>query len=173
MPAIVAQKFFPLIFSVFLFLLSINLIGIIPYSFTITSHIIATFSFSLFIMLGIAIITIKRHKFNSACLFMPNGTVVLLGLLLIPIEIISYVFKPVSLAIRLFANMMAGHTLLKVIASFAYTLMKSSGLLFLLHFVPLLLLLPLFILEFAVAVIQAYVFCILLCIYLNEAYSLH
>lgn len=167
------QRFFPLIFSVFLFILSANLIGLIPYSFTITSHIIVTFAFSLFLMIGIVIICIRKHKERFFGLFIPTGTELALAFLLGPIELISFIFKPLSLSIRLFANMMAGHTLLKVIASFAYTLMKCSGFLFILHFVPLLLLLPLFALELAVAVIQAYVFCILICIYLNEAEHLH
>ena len=93
--------------------------------------------------------------------------------LLVPIELISYVFKPVSLSIRLFANMMAGHTLLKVIAGFAWTLAACSGILFLIHYVPLLILLPLFGLELGVALIQSSVFVILICIYLNDALNLH
>ncbi|MEY4050709.1 MAG: synthase subunit 6 [Bacteroidota bacterium] len=106
-------------------------------------------------------------------LFLPPGTSIVLAFLLVPIELISYVFKPVSLSIRLFANMMAGHTLLKVIAGFACTLMANSGILFLLHYVPLLILIPLFGLELGVALIQSFVFSILICIYLNDSINLH
>ena len=104
---------------------------------------------------------------------LPPGTSVALSFLLVPIELISFVFKPISLSIRLFANMMAGHTLLKVIAGFGYTLMSASGSLFLLHIFPLLLLVPLFFLELGVAIIQSFVFSILICIYINDALNLH
>jgi len=93
--------------------------------------------------------------------------------LLTPIEVISFLFKPISLAIRLFANMMAGHTLLKVIAGFSFTLVNKSGVLFILHLIPLFLLIPLYGLELAVAFIQAFVFTILVCIYINEGLNLH
>lgn len=161
--------FFPLIF----FLLSLNLIGLVPYSFTLTSHLIITFSLSLAVFIGINIICIKKYGIKFFCLFFPSGTSFILALLLVPIELISYVFKPVSLSIRLFANMMAGHTLLKVIAGFAFTLMSKTGILFFLHFIPLLILIPLFGLELGVALIQSFVFSILICIYLNDSINLH
>ena len=113
------------------------------------------------------------HGVHFFELFLPGGTPVLLALILVPVEVISYIFKPISLSIRLFANMMAGHTLLKVISWFAFALMNYSGALFVLHMVPLVLLVPLFALEFAVALIQALVFSILISIYLNEAVKLH
>jgi len=106
-------------------------------------------------------------------LFFPAGTSFTLAFLLVPLELISYIFKPLSLAIRLFCNMMAGHTLLKVIAGFAWTLMSFSGFLFLMHYIPILILIPLFGLEFGVALIQAFVFSFLTCIYLNDALNLH
>jgi len=106
-------------------------------------------------------------------LFLPSGTSLALSFLLVPIELISYIFKPISLSIRLFANMMAGHTLLKVIAGFAYTMMVLSGILFFVHYVPLLILIPLFLLELGVSLIQAFVFSVLVCIYLNDAINLH
>lgn len=165
--------FFPLVFSVFLFLLSLNLVGLIPYSFTLTSHLIVTFSLSLALFIGINIICIREHGTKFFSLFLPSNTSVILALLLVPIELISYVFKPVSLSIRLFANMMAGHTLLKVIAGFAFTLMANVGILFLLHYIPLLILIPLFGLELGVALIQSFVYSILLSIYLNDALNLH
>lgn len=168
-----AQYFFPLVFSIFLLLLSLNLIGLVPYSFTLTSHLIVTLSLSLGIFIGINIICVRTHGMHFFSLFLPSGTSVVLAFLLVPIELISYVFKPISLSIRLFANMMAGHTLLKVIAGFAFTLMGNVGILFLIHYVPLLILIPLFALELGVALIQSFVFSILICIYLNDAINLH
>jgi ATP synthase subunit 6 len=97
----------------------------------------------------------------------------MLAFLLVPVELISYIFKPLSLAIRLFCNMMAGHTLLKVFAGFAWSLSGTTGVLFLMHYVPLLILIPLFGLELGVALIQAFVFSLLTCIYLNDALNLH
>ena len=167
------QFFFPLVFSIFFYVASLNLIGLVPYSFTLTSHLIVTFALSIAIFLGINIICIRIHGLEFFSLFFPAGTSLLLGLLLVPIEIISYVFRPISLGIRLFANMMAGHTLLKVIAGFAWSLMGCTGILFLMHYVPLLILLPLFGLELAVGLIQAFVFSVLTCIYLNDAVNLH
>ena len=167
------QFFFPLVFSIFFLLLSINLIGLIPYSFTLTSHLIVTLSLSLAIFIGINIICIRTHGINFFSLFLPSGTSVPLALLLVPIELISYIFKPVSLSIRLFANMMAGHTLLKVIAGFAFTLMGNFGILFLLHYVPLFILIPLYGLELGVALIQSFVYSVLICIYLNDSINLH
>jgi ATP synthase subunit 6 len=167
------QKFVPFVFSLFILILSLNLIGLVPYSFTLTSHLIVTLALSLAIFIGINIICIRIHGLHFFALFLPPGTSIALAFLLVPIELISYVFKPVSLSIRLFANMMAGHTLLKVIAGFACTLMANSGILFLLHYVPLLILIPLFGLELGVALIQSFVFSILICIYLNDSINLH
>lgn len=113
------RKFFPIVFSIFSYVLFLNLIGLIPYSFTLTSHIIVTFALALFIFIAINIICIRLHGLEFFSLFLPGGTSFILALLLVPIEVISFVFKPISLSIRLFANMMAGHTLLKVIAGFA------------------------------------------------------
>lgn len=167
------QFFFPLVFSIFLFILSLNLIGLIPYSFTLTSHLIVTLSISLSVFIGINIVCMKLHGVKMFSLFLPAGTSITLAFLLVPIELISYIFKPISLSIRLFANMMAGHTLLKVIAGFAYTLMGCAGFVFFLHYVPLLILIPLFGLELGVALIQSFVFSILICIYLNDSINLH
>lgn len=168
-----ASLFFALVFSIFFMLLSLNVIGLIPFSFTLTSHLIVTLGISLSIFIGINIICVRIHGVNFFSLFLPSGTSVALAFLLVPIEIISYVFKPISLAIRLFANMMAGHTLLKVIAGFGFTLMSKTGVLFLMHYIPLLILIPLFGLELGVALIQSFVFSVLICIYLNDAVSLH
>jgi len=167
------QFFFPLVFTLFFFIVSMNLIGLVPYSFTVTSHFIATLALSLCIFIGINIICIKSHKLNFFSLFLPSGTSLALAFLLVPIELISYIFKPLSLAIRLFCNMMAGHTLLKVFAGFAWSLMSFSGILFIMHYIPLIIIVPLFGLELGVAVIQAFVFSLLTCIYLNDAVNLH
>ena len=114
---------------------------------------------------------ITKLKFFS--LFLPAGTSFFLAFLLVPVEFISYVFKPISLAVRLFCNMMAGHTLLKVFAGFAWNLISLSGGSYFLYIIPIFILIPLFFLELGVALIQAYVFSLLTCIYLNDAINLH
>mmetsp|Transcript_22920 Transcript_22920/g.29930 ORF Transcript_22920/g.29930 Transcript_22920/m.29930 type:complete len:254 (+) Transcript_22920:12-773(+) len=167
------QKYFPFIFTLFVFILISNLIGLVPYSFTITSHLILTFGLALMVFIGISGVCVQEHGIHMLSLFLPSGTSLGLAFLLVPIELVSYVFKPVSLAVRLFANMMAGHTLLKVIAGFAWSMMTAGGILFIAHFVPLVVLVILVGLELGVAVIQAYVFTILTCIYLNDAINLH
>jgi len=167
------QKFFPLLFTIFIFILGLNSIGLVPYTFTLTSHLIVTLALSLALFIGINIVCISLHSFNFFSLFFPSGSSVVLGLLLVPIEVISYIFKPISLSVRLFANMMAGHTLLKVIVGFAWNLMACSGILFLISVFPLIILLPLFGLELGVALIQGFVFTILICIYLNDSINLH
>lgn len=168
-----AQSFFPLIFCLFFFVACMNLIGLIPYSFTVSSHFIVTLAISLSIFIGINIICVKIHKLEFFSLFLPSGTPLILAFLLVPVELVLYIFRPLSLAIRLFCNMMAGHTLLKIFAGFAWSLMSFSGILFFLHYVPLFTLLPLFGLELGVALIQAFVFSLLTCIYLNDAINLH
>jgi len=167
------QLFFPLIFVIFFFIVFANLIGLVPYSFTVTSHFLVTLALSLSIFIGMNIICVKTHKLEFFSLFLPSGTSVALSFLLVPVELISYIFKPLSLAIRLFCNMMAGHTLLKVFAGFSWSLMSFTGVIFTMHYLPLIILVPLFGLEFGVAVIQAFVFSLLTCIYLNDAINLH
>lgn len=168
------KALFPYIFVLFFFILTLNIIGLVPYSFTVTSHLIVTFSIALFTFIGVNIICYKKHGINMLTLFLPPGASLSLALLLIPIEFVSYLFRPISLSVRLFANMMAGHTLLKVIAGFAWTmLLAGTPVMLLLHFVPLGLLVLLMGLELGVALIQAYVFTILTCIYLNDAINLH
>lgn len=167
------EKYFPFIFVLFLFVVLTNLIGLVPYSLTLTSHLIVTFSLAMIVFLSVNIAGARVHGLKMFSLFLPAGTTFPLSLLLVPIEFVSYMFKPISLSVRLFANLMAGHTLLKVIAGFGWSLMGCSGLLFLAHYVPIAVLFPLFGLELAVALIQAYVFSILSCIYLNDALNLH
>ena len=113
------QKFFPLIYSLFIYIFLMNIQGLFPYNFTVTSHIICTFALSFSLFIGINLYCIYLHGIKFFSLFLPAGTSFFLALLLVPIEIVSFIFKPISLAIRLFANMMAGHALIKVIVGFA------------------------------------------------------
>jgi len=170
-----AHQFFPMLCTLFSFVLLLNLIGLVPYSFTLTSHLILTFTLSISIFIGINIMAVKAHGLQFFGLFLPAGTSVSLSFLLVPIELVSYFFKPISLGIRLFANMMAGHTLLKVIAGFCATMVSTGAIpLILLHFVPLLILVPLYALELGVALIQSFVFVVLVCIYLQDSlYAKH
>jgi len=167
------QLHFPLFFALFFFVICANVIGLIPYSFTLTSHIIVTFSLGLFFFIGVNIICIQKHGVKLFSLFLPAGTCLISGLLIVPIELISFVFKPISLSIRLFANMMAGHTLLKIIAGFAWNLMGATGIAFFVHYVPLLAIIVLFGLELGVSLIQACVFTLLCTMYLSDAIKLH
>ena len=161
------QKFFPFIFTLFTFILFGNLLGMLPYSFTFTSHIIVTFALAMFIFLFITLIGIFMHGFKFFGLFVPKGVPMLMLPLMIPIEIISYLSRPISLSVRLFANMMAGHTMLKVFGGFVISLGIVGG------WLPLTFSVALTGLEILVAFLQAYVFAILTCIYLNDALNLH
>lgn len=161
-----AQRYFPFIFSLFTFILACNLLGMIPYSFTVTSHIAVTFAMSAFVFIGVTIIGFARHGLGYTKLFAPEGASPILLVILIPIEIISYFIRPISLSVRLFANMMAGHTMLKVFAGFVISLGMAG-------IVPLAFMVALTGLEVIVAILQAYIFSILACIYLNDAIHLH
>nr|AHX02514.1 ATP synthase F0 subunit 6 [Schimmelmannia schousboei] len=167
------ESYFPFIFTLHLFLLFCNLIGMIPYSFTVTSHIIFTFGLALSIFIGINIIGFQVHGLKFFALFLPRGVPLPIVPLLITIEFLSYIVKVFTLSIRLFANMTSGHTLLKIIASFAWTMLSAGGLLAFFHVIPLGLLLALIGLELAIAGLQAYVFTLLTCIYLNDVLELH
>lgn len=167
------EKYFPFISILFSFIILVNLIGLVPYSFTVTSHLIITFTMSLSIFIGVNIICIKRYKLHMLSLFLPSNTSFGLALLLVPIEFVSYIFKPISLGVRLFANLMAGHTLLKVIIGFSWVMLILENIISVFHIIPLLVIVLLFGLELGVALIQAYVFTILTCIYLNDSVNLH
>jgi ATP synthase subunit 6 len=160
------EKYFPFVGLIFNFIVLVNLVGLIPYSFTVTSHLIITFSLSLSIFIGVNIICVKLYKLHMLSSF---G----LSLLLVPIEFVSYIFKPISLGVRLFANLMAGHTLLKVIIGFSWSMLILENFMSYFHVIPLFLIVILFGLELGVALIQAYVFTILTCIYLNDSINLH
>ena len=163
-----SEKYFPVISVLFNFILFSNLIGLIPYSFTTTSHLFVAFTLSFSVFIGISIITFQKHKLKIFSLFLPANTSFFLALLLVPIEFISHLSKPISLGVRLFINLMAGHTLLKVIVGFSWSMLllesfTSVGLL-----IPLLILVLLFGLELGVALIQTYVFITLTCIYIQD-----
>lgn len=160
------RKYFPFIFSLFMFILVGNLLGMIPYSFTFTSHIIVTFAMAMVVFVGTTLIGFIKHGFGFLKFFLPHGTPMYLAPLLVPIEVLSYLTRPVSLALRLFANMTAGHTLLKVFGGFV----AGLGII---GVVPLLAVIAITGLEFLIAFLQAYVFAILSCIYLNDALHMH
>lgn len=166
-------KYTPIIFGTFMFILFCNLLGMIPYSFTVTSHIIITFGLALSIFIGIQIVAWTHHGIHFFSFFLPKGAPLALAPFLVMIELISYVFRVFSLAIRLFANMMSGHTLLKILAGFAWTMLSLGGFLYAASLVPLLIIFALTGLEIAIAFLQAYVFTVLVCIYLNDAIHLH
>lgn len=165
--------YFPMLFTIFLFLFSCNLLGMIPYSFTVTSHIIVTFGLALMAFFAINVVAIQTHGFHFLSFFLPSGAPLALAPLLVIIELVSYSFRVVSLSLRLFANMMSGHCLLKILAGFGWTMLSAGGLLTVIHVLPLIVIIAIVGLELAIAFLQAYVFTVLLCIYLNDAISLH
>lgn len=160
------MKYFPFVFSVFCFILFGNLLGMIPYMFTFTSHIVVTFTLAMVVILFVTILGLIKHGVKFFSLFLPSGVPMVMAPFLAPIEIISYLSRPVSLAIRLFANMMAGHTMMKVFAGFA-VMLGTWG------FMPVLINVALTGLEIFIAALQAYVFAILTCVYMNDAVNLH
>nr|YP_010316742.1 ATP synthase F0 subunit 6 [Batrachospermum sp.]UNB13395.1 ATP synthase F0 subunit 6 [Batrachospermum sp.] len=167
------EPYFPFIFVLHLLLLTCNLIGMVPYSFTVTSHIVFTFGLALSIFIGVNIIGIQTHGVKFFSLFLPRGVPLVIVPLLVTIEFVSYIIKVFTLSIRLFANMTSGHTLLKIIAGFAWTMLSAGGLLAFFHIIPLGLLLALIGLELGIAALQAYVFTLLTCIYLNDVLEMH
>ena len=162
-----AKPYFSFIFSLFIFVLFCNMVGMLPYSFTVTSHIIVTLAFAMFIFIGVTILGFVIHGFKYLKIFVPSGVPMVLLPIIMIIEIISYLSRPVSLSVRLFANMMAGHTMLKVFGGFVISLGLVAG------WLPLTFSVALTGLEILVAFLQAYVFAILTCIYLNDALNLH
>lgn len=160
------KEFFPFIFTIFMLVLLGNLLGLVPYSFTFTSHIAVTFTLALMVFFTVTAVGFIKHGTHFFSFFMPHGAPMWLAPILIPIEVISYLSRPFSLGIRLFANMMAGHILLKVLAYISIAL----GVL---GIVPTIFNVALIGLELMVAVLQAYVFTILSCVYLKDALELH
>jgi len=160
------RRYFPIVFTLFMFILVGNLLGMVPYSFTFTSHIIVTFALAAMVFIGVTILGFAKHGMHFFAFFVPPGAPLAMWPLLIPIEVISYLSRPISLSVRLFANMLAGHTLLKVIAGFI-------GVMGIFGVLPLALVVALTGLEILIAFLQAYVFAILTCLYINDALHMH
>ncbi|MCR9174465.1 MAG: F0F1 ATP synthase subunit A [Alphaproteobacteria bacterium] len=163
------RPYFPFIFSLFMFILVGNLFGMLPfghYTYTFTSQIIVTFAMAMAVFVGVTVIALMKHGLHFFTFFFPAGAPIYMAPLLIPIEILSYLSRPVSLSVRLFANMMAGHTMMKVFGTFV-VMLGVFGV------APMLVLVALTGFEILVAILQAYVFTILTCIYLNDALHLH
>lgn len=161
------RPFFPFIFTLFMFILLSNSLALVPGTFTVTSHIIVTFAMAIFVFVGVTILGFAKHGLHFLRFFVPPGVSVLLWPLMIPIELISYLARPVSLSVRLFANLTAGHTMLKVFAGFVVSLGVVGGML------PFVFVVALTALEFLIAFLQAYVFTILTCFYINDALHMH
>lgn len=163
------MKFFPLVFSLFIFVLGANFIGLIPYTFTVTSHLIVTAALALVVIGTVIIYGFVRHGTHFLHLFVPSGVPAFLLPFMVVIEVISFLSRPISLSLRLFANMLAGHIAMKVFAGFV-VMMSAGGVLGTLGAtLPLFMVVALTALEFLVAALQAYVFAVLTCIYLNDA----
>ena len=167
------RPYFPFIFTLFIFLLFGNMLGLIPYSYTFTSQIVVTFVLAAFIFVGVTLVALIKHGMHFFSFFVPPGAPKVLIPFLIIIEVISYFVRPVSLSVRLFANMLAGHTMLKVFAGLAVMITGAGGVAVAGSILPFLALIGLTGLEVLVAGLQAYVFTILTCMYLNDALHLH
>jgi F-type H+-transporting ATPase subunit a len=162
------MKFFPLVFCLFMFILVLNLAGMLPYGFTVTSHIIVTAALALLVISTVVIYGFAKHGAHFLGLFVPSGVHPVMLIILVPIEVISFLSRPISLSVRLFANMLAGHIALKIFAGFIVMLL-GAGAWAILSPLPLLLTIALTALEMLVAVLQAYVFATLTSIYLHDA----
>ncbi len=167
------RKYFAFVFSVFMIVLMGNMLGMIPYSFTYTSHIVVTGTLALLVFLTATAIGFIRHGLHFFTLFLPAGLPIVLAPLIIMIEVVSYLSRPISLSVRLFANMVAGHTMMKVFAGFSVMMAASSGIGLVGSVLPLMINTALFGLEILIAFIQAYVFAVLTCMYLKDAIELH
>ncbi|RAZ80411.1 F0F1 ATP synthase subunit A [Mesorhizobium atlanticum] len=163
------MQFFPLVFSLFMFVLVANLIGLFPYFFTVTSHIIVTFTLAILVIGTVVVYGFAKHGFGFLKLFVPHGVPGLLLPLVVAIEVISFVSRPVSLSVRLFANMLAGHITLKVFSGFVVSLSALGAVGIAGSVLPLAMAVALTALELLVAFLQAYVFAVLTCMYLNDA----
>jgi len=162
------QPYFPLIYTLFSFLLAVNLLGLVPYSFTVTSHIIVTLTLTVAVWVGKLIIGLRLHGIRLIGRFLPGGAPIARAPRLVPLEIRGFLITLVSLSVRLFANRRAGHILLKVIAGFAWTRRLAGGILWIGHFLPLIVLYLLLWLETGVARVQAYVFSLLTARYIGD-----
>ena len=163
------MKFFPLVFSLFLFILVANMFGMFPYFFTVTSHIIITVALAMLVFLTVLVVGFYKNGFGFLKLFVPSGVPIVIMPLVVAIEVISFLARPISHSVRLFANMLAGHITLKVFAGFIVSLSSFGALGIAGSILPLLMTIGLTALEFLVAFLQAYVFTMLTCMYLNDA----
>ena len=163
------RAYFPFLFTLFFFILMCNALGMIPYSFTPTSHIIVTFGMAAVVFVGVTIIGFAKHGIGYLRLFAPSGVPLVLMFILVPIEVISYFVRPISLSVRLFANMMAGHTMLKVFGGFVVSLGAIEFVGPVIAALPMAMVVALSGLELVIAFLQAYVFTILSCLYLHDA----
>jgi F-type H+-transporting ATPase subunit a len=161
-----AEPYFPFVFTLFMFVLFANFLGLIPYSYTVTSQIIVTFALAAVVFIGVTIIGFIKHGLHFFRFFVPEGVPFVLLLLLVPIELLSYFIRPFTLSIRLFANMLAGHTMLAIFGGFAASVGLAA-------IFPVLLDVAIYALEVLVAALQAYVFAILTCLYLRDALHMH
>lgn len=167
------RAFVPFIFSLFIFIITANILGLFPFSFTVTSHLAVTFAFAAFIFMVCIVVGLLKHGMRFFSLFVPANTPPVLLLLIVPIEFISFLSRPLTLSIRLFANMTAGHILLKVFAGFVISLGAAGGVLTMMSPLPFAMTIAIYALELIVSVVQAYVFALLTCIYLNDSINLH
>lgn len=168
-----AGLYLGIVLTTFMYILGSNLIGLIPFSFATTAQLVIAFSLSVSLFIGVTLIGIKRHGLHFVSFFLPVGAPIGLAPLLVMIEVISYIFRPISLGVRLFANMTAGHSLLAIIAGFGWSIGTSGSVMSLLGSIPVVVIVVILGLELAVAFLQAYVFTVLLCIYLKDAIELH
>jgi F-type H+-transporting ATPase subunit a len=167
------EIYLPFIYALFFFILIANLTGNVPYSYTVTTSIIVTIGLSFTILIGVTILGLSIHKLHFFSYFLPSGTPLALVPLLVLIEMVSYLARAFSLGIRLFANMVAGHTLLKILSTFLYQMFSSSIIIAVLTLIPFSIFLALIGLELAVSLIQSYVFTLLVCSYIKDAIELH
>ncbi len=163
------MKFFPFVFSLFMFVLTANLLGLFPYFFTVTTHIIVTFALALLVVGTVVVYGFMKHGMGFLNLFVPQGVPAILVPLVVLIEVISFLSRPISLSVRLFANMLAGHITLKVFAGFVVSLSAFGAMGVAGAILPLIMTVAITALEFLVAFLQAYVFAVLTCMYLNDA----
>ncbi len=166
------RKYFPFVFTIFSFIVMCNLLGMLPYSYTVTSHIAVTGGLAIMVFVLVTVIGLKRHGLHFLGFFVPKGVPIAMLVLVVPIEVLSYFMRPISHSVRLFANMTAGHTMLKVFGKFIVDMLAANAVLMVASILPFALIVALTGLELLIAVLQAYVFTILTCLYLNDAVHL-
>ena len=167
------KKYVGIVFTAWLYILTANLIGLIPFSFATTAQLVVAFGLSFSLFIGVTLIGILKYGLHFLSFFLPSGAPIWLAPLLVGIELISYIFRPISLGVRLFANITAGHSLLAIIAGFAWSIATCGNAFAIVSLIPIIVIVAIYGLELAVAFLQAYVFAVLFCIYLKDALELH